>query len=68
MPEILTISRDYLIKGYGPDDRIVYGTGEITPTEQIGAKVSDIFARSDVTYIHIRSARNNCYQVRVDRV
>ncbi|GAA6160720.1 DUF1203 domain-containing protein [Ruegeria sp. HU-ET01832] len=68
MPEILTTSPDYLLKGYGLDDRIVYGTGEITPTDRIGAKISDIFARPDVAYIHIRSARNNCYQARVDRV
>ncbi len=67
MPEILQTSPDYLIKGYGADDRIVYGTGAITPTEQIGAKVRDIFARPDIAYIHVRSARNNCYQARIDR-
>jgi hypothetical protein len=67
LPEILTTAPDYLIKGYGPDDRIVYGTGAITPKDQIGAKVSDIFARLDVAYIHVRSARNNCYQARIDR-
>ena len=67
LPEILTTSPDYLIKGYGTDDRIVYGTGAITPTDQIGAKVRDIFSRSDVAYIHVRSARNNCYQARIDR-
>lgn len=67
LPEILTTSPDYLIKGYGTDDRIVYGTGAITPTDQIGAKVRDIFARPDIAYIHVRSARNNCYQARIDR-
>ncbi|CUK08135.1 hypothetical protein RUE5091_03037 [Ruegeria denitrificans] len=68
LPEILTTSPDYLIKGYGPDDRIVYGTGAITPTDQIATAVRDIFARPDVGYIHVRSARNNCYQARIDRV
>ncbi|NOD76221.1 MULTISPECIES: DUF1203 domain-containing protein [unclassified Ruegeria] len=67
MPEILTTSPDYLIKGYGADDRIVYGTGAITPMEQIGAAVKGIFARPDIAYIHVRSARNNCYQARIDR-
>ncbi len=67
LPEILTSSPDYLIKGYGPDDRIVYGTGAITPIDRIEAKVSDIFARADVSYIHVRSSRNNCYQARIDR-
>ncbi|WP_170515660.1 DUF1203 domain-containing protein [Ruegeria atlantica] len=68
LPEILTTSPDYLIKGYGTDDRIVYGTGAITPTDQISTAVRDIFARPDVSYIHVRSARNNCYQARIDRV
>lgn len=67
LPEILTTAPDYLVKGYGPDDRIVYGTGAITPKDQIDAKVSAIFARPDVAYIHVRSARNNCYQARIDR-
>lgn len=67
LPEILTTSPDYLIKGYGADDRIVYGTGAVTPTDRIGAKVREIFSRSDVAYIHVRSARNNCYQARIDR-
>ena len=66
-PAILTTSPDYLIKGYGADDRIVYGTGAITPMEQIGAAVKGIFARPDIAYIHVRSARNNCYQARIDR-
>ncbi|WP_209598496.1 DUF1203 domain-containing protein [Ruegeria sp. HKCCSP351] len=67
LPEILTTSPDYLIKGYGADDRIVYGTGAVTPTDRIGAKVREILSRSDVAYIHVRSARNNCYQARIDR-
>ncbi|WP_170762649.1 DUF1203 domain-containing protein [Ruegeria lacuscaerulensis] len=67
LPEILISSSDYLIKGYGSDDRIVYGTGAITPTDQIEASVRSIFARPDVSYIHVRSARNNCYQARIDR-
>ncbi|WP_209505200.1 MULTISPECIES: DUF1203 domain-containing protein [unclassified Ruegeria] len=67
LPEILITSPDYLIKGYGADDRIVYGTGAVTPTDRIGAKVREILSRSDVAYIHVRSARNNCYQARIDR-
>ncbi|MEX0317749.1 MAG: DUF1203 domain-containing protein [Ruegeria sp.] len=67
MPEALINSPDYLIKGYGRDDRIVYGTGAVTPTDEIGVAVARIFARDDVAYIHVRSSRNNCYQARIDR-
>ena len=67
MPEVLTTSPDYLIKGYGLDDRIVYGTGVVSPTLELEARLEAIFANPDVAYIHVRSARNNCYQARVDR-
>ena len=67
MPEVLAGSPDYLIKGYSAGERIVYGTGAVTPTDQIGAAVARIFERPDVAYIHVRSARNNCYQARIER-
>ncbi|WP_298840515.1 DUF1203 domain-containing protein [uncultured Roseobacter sp.] len=66
-PEILQSSPDYLIKGYSADERIVYGTGEITPTSRITDKIQSVFADPKVAFIHIRSARNNCYQLRIDR-
>ena len=67
LPQILTTSPDYLLKGYSDDDRIVYGTGAITPHAQIAARSRAIFADPKVRYIHVRSARNNCYQCRIDR-
>ena len=67
LPEILTTSPDYLIKGYNAQDRIVYGTGEISPTTALQDRIRAIFSHPDVAYIHVRSARNNCYQARVDR-
>ncbi len=67
LPEIFAETPDLLIKGYGENDRIVYGTGCVVPTQNLPDQISDIFARSDVAYIHIRSARNNCYQARVER-
>ncbi len=66
-PDILTTSPDYLLKGYSKDDRIVYGTGAVTPAPDIDAKLTELFARPDVAYVHARSARNNCYQCRIDR-
>ena len=67
IPPILRTSPDYLIKGYSDADRIVYGTGAVTATADIADRVAAIFADPDVAYIHVRSARNNCYQARVDR-
>ncbi|ANP36721.1 hypothetical protein JL2886_01813 [Phaeobacter gallaeciensis] len=67
MPEVLQGSPDYLIKGYGQDDRIVYGTGAVVEAERMMGQAEEIFADPRIAYIHIRSARNNCYQARIDR-
>lgn len=66
LPEILG-SADYIVRGYGRDDRIVYGTGGVIATGSIGARAATLFERDDIAYIHVRSARNNCYQCRIER-
>jgi hypothetical protein len=66
MPEILA-SPDYIVRGYGPDDRIVYGTGGVVPTGLIPARAGELLADPKVAYVHVRSARNNCYQLQIDR-
>jgi len=67
LPPILATSPDYLLKGYSAADRIVYGTGRIVASADIPAYAAEVFEREDVAYIHVRSARNNCYQARIDR-
>ncbi len=66
LPDILS-SPDYILRGYGADDRIVYGTGAVVPTAQLKAEAMARFADARVAYLHVRSARNNCYQLRIDR-
>ncbi|TPN86424.1 DUF1203 domain-containing protein [Mesorhizobium sp. CU2] len=66
LPDMLE-SSDYIVRGYGKDDRIVYGSGAVTPTAKIAARAEELFERDDIVYIHVRSARNNCYQCRIDR-
>jgi len=66
VPQMLA-SPDYIVRGYGGDDRIVYGTGEVVPTPLIPALAATLLADARVAYVHVRSARNNCYQCRIDR-
>lgn len=66
LPEMLA-SPDYIVRGYGADDRIVYGTGGVVATGSIQARAEEVFADPRVAYLHVRSARNNCYQCRIDR-
>lgn len=56
-----------ILRGYGADDRIVYGTGIVVTAEGIEAAAEAILARADVAYLHMRSATNNCYTLRIDR-
>ena len=65
-PPILD-SRDYILRGYSAADRIVYGTGAVVPTPELVEQAKRILSRADVAYVHVRSARNNCYQCRIDR-
>ncbi len=56
-----------LIRGYGGDDRIVYGTGQIVSTGELAQAADALLARPDIAYVHARSASNNCYQCRIER-
>lgn len=66
MPEMLA-SPDYIVRGYGADDRIVYGTGGVVATGAIAARAGELLGDGRVAYLHVRSARNNCYQCRIER-
>lgn len=67
VPPILTSSPDYLLKGYGVDDRIVYGTGRIVAAEDIESYAAEVLNDARVAYVDVRSARNNCYQTRITK-
>ncbi len=63
-PEILR-SPSYLLKGYSSDERIVYGTGQITPVDQVTRYADELLGREDVVFVDLRSAKNNCWQARL---
>ncbi|MBO6558986.1 MAG: DUF1203 domain-containing protein [Nisaea sp.] len=55
-----------MLRGYGADDRIVYGTGTVVDANELAATADAIMAHPDVRYVHARSAKNNCYQMRIE--
>ncbi|KQV83592.1 DUF1203 domain-containing protein [Rhizobium sp. Root1220] len=67
MPPVLETTRDFIVRGYGENDRIVYGTGAVTPIADIPVYAASLLDRAEVAYVHVRSARNNCYQCRIDK-
>ncbi|MCA1407830.1 DUF1203 domain-containing protein [Ensifer sp. IC3342] len=66
LPPILASSKEYLLRGYGSDDRIIYGTGGVVSTERLAERAEELLARADVAYVHVRSAKYNCYQCRIE--
>jgi hypothetical protein len=66
LPEVLN-SPDFIVRGYSATDRIIYGTGGVIPTDRISDRAATLLADPAVAYVHVRSSRNNCYQVRIDR-
>ncbi len=67
MPDLFRRSGQLLIRGYGADDRIVYGTGAVVPTAQLADRAGSLLDRPEIAYLHLRSASNNCYQCRIER-
>ena len=56
-----------ILRGYGKHHRIVYGTGMVVENGEIETAAAAILARPDVAYLHMRSAANNCFTLRIDR-
>lgn len=67
VPPVLTTSPDYLVKAYSADERIIYGTGQITLSGNILDVAGQLLSRDEVAFVDIRSSRNNCFQTRVRR-
>ncbi|MGF1501609.1 MAG: DUF1203 domain-containing protein [Paracoccaceae bacterium] len=66
LPEILD-SPQYMVRGYGTDERIRYGTGRVVATAEIPAAAEALLADPGIAFVHVRSASNNCFQVRIER-
>lgn len=67
LPPVLKLSPDYLVKAYSEDERIIYGTGQITPSDEVRPYAEALFARDDVAFVDVRSAKNNCILSRMRR-
>lgn len=66
-PPILRSSPDYLIKGYTANHRIRYGTGQVVDRDDLPAQAAALLDRTEIAFVDVRSARNNCFQLRITR-
>lgn len=67
LPPVLADRTECLLKAYGQDNRIIYGTGQITPTSQVQAYAEHLLSDASVAYVDARSATNNCFTLRIKR-
>lgn len=65
-PETMNAGQ-YIVRGYNREERILYGTGAVTPTGRVIQACQSLLERDDVAFVHIRSASNNCFTCRVER-
>lgn len=57
-----------ILRGYGHDDRILYGSGRVVLPQEIGDYAAELLEDPAVKFLHLRSSTNNCYACRIERV
>ena len=67
LPPVVATRERFLVKAYGHDDRIRYGTGRITLVPELAARCEALLAEPETAYVDLRSASNNCVICRVRR-
>ena len=66
VPELYR-DREMLIRGYGYDERIIYGTGKVINMAALDEEARRLFEHNELSFIHVRSSTNNCYHFRIER-
>lgn len=66
MPDILA-SASYILRGYGADERILYGTGGVVPLADIPRVAAQKLQDPRVAFVHVRSTSNNCFHLAITR-
>lgn len=68
IPQVLTASPEYLLKGYTAEQRICYSAGRITAKEDITDYATELLTHDHIAFVDVRSAKNNCFLARIIRV
>lgn len=67
LPDMIKARAGLLLRGYGQNERIVYGTGQTVTPDEVTEAAERILNTEGVAYVHARSATNNCFQFRIER-
>ena len=68
LPDMFQAWESILLRGYGANNRIVYGTGNVVSMTAVTDVATSLLARDDIMFVHMRSSSNNCYQARIEAV
>ena len=66
-PPALLERSQMIVRGYGRDERIVYGTGGVVETTRIAEIASRLLEDPVIAFVDVRSASNNCFFCRLER-
>ncbi|MGJ8528913.1 DUF1203 domain-containing protein [Maritalea sp.] len=67
LPPVIAQREQLMIRGYSPDEKIDYTTGQIVQVAELEDVAKTIFNKEDVAFIHLRSAGYTCFTTRIDR-
>lgn len=67
LPKLFDNYDQMLVRGYGADNRIIYGSGSVVKVKDIPSVIEEGFDNPTIKYFHMRSASNNCYHAKVTR-
>jgi hypothetical protein len=67
VPAMILAGEPRIVRAYGRDDRIRYGTGKVVAPEAIADYARTLLDDPETAYVHVRSSTNNCYAFRIDR-
>lgn len=66
-PSLYLSWKALIVRGYGADNRIKYGSGRVVTPSELPQACDALLDDPDIAYLHLRSPTNNCYACRVER-
>ncbi len=68
LPEMIAVRKQMLLRGYDADNRIVEGSGQIVASETLADTARHLLTDPRISYLHVRSATNTCFQCCIERL
>jgi hypothetical protein len=67
MPPVVKSRPAFMMRAYGADGRIRYGTGGLVETPALEARALELLAERETAWVDLRSRGYGCFQCRLER-